>query len=75
VDHNSCRTRAYGAASRPRSLDKEDSVKTNLVCPCGEHIQGQDEDDLVEKVLQHLRDKHPDLAEVYGREHILFMAY
>jgi hypothetical protein len=50
-------------------------VKTNLHCPCGEHIIGKDEDDLVEKAMQHLRDEHPHLVEVYGRDEILFMAY
>jgi hypothetical protein len=50
-------------------------VKTKLDCPCGEHIEGQDQDNLVAKVRCHLADKHPDLLEIYGREHILFMAY
>jgi hypothetical protein len=49
-------------------------LKTTLRCPCGELIQGRDEDDLVEKAMAHLRDRHPDLADVYEREHILFMA-
>lgn len=47
--------------------------KTRLHCPCGEFLQGTDEDDLVEKALQHLRDRHPHLD--YEREDILFMAY
>jgi predicted small metal-binding protein len=46
-----------------------------LTCPCGEHIVGEDEDDLVEKVRDHLRAQHPDLLEVYSRDQILFMAY
>jgi predicted small metal-binding protein len=50
-------------------------VKTQLTCPCGVHIEGADEDDLVEKVLAHLREEHPDLADTYGRAEILFMAY
>ena len=29
----------------------------------------------LEKAKQHLLDKHPDLANVYEREHILFMAH
>jgi predicted small metal-binding protein len=48
-------------------------VKRNLTCPCGEHITGTDEDDLVEKVQQHLKDKHP--SHDYSRDEILFMAY
>ena len=50
-------------------------MKTTLDCPCGERIKGVDEDDLVEKAKQHLKDKHPDLVDVYEREHILFMAH
>lgn len=47
--------------------------KTRLQCPCGEFLQGQDEDDLVAKALEHLRERHPHLE--YDREDILFMAY
>jgi hypothetical protein len=50
-------------------------MKTQLDCPCGEHIEGADEDDLVDKAMNHLREKHPDLADEYEREHILFIAY
>jgi predicted small metal-binding protein len=50
-------------------------MKTQLICPCGEYVQGKDEDDLVEKVKQHLRDKHPELADDYDRDHILFLAF
>jgi predicted small metal-binding protein len=50
-------------------------MKTTLDCPCGERIKGKDEDDLVEKAKQHLKDKHPHLADTYEREHILFMAH
>lgn len=50
-------------------------MKTHLQCPCGEMIEGKDEDDLVEKAEAHLADKHPDLAGHYTREQILFMAY
>ena len=46
-----------------------------LTCPCGEMIQGEDEDQLVEKVNEHLAEKHPDLAGHYTREQILSMAY
>ena len=48
-------------------------MKTMLTCPCGELIEGKNEDELVEKVQDHLRDKHPDHE--YTREQILFMAY
>lgn len=48
-------------------------MKTNLKCPCGVLIRGTDEDDLVEKVQEHLAEKHPDLS--YEREQILFLAF
>ena len=54
---------------------RRSDMKTRLACPCGEMIRGDDEDDLVEKAFAHLREKHPDLADEYQREHILFMAY
>jgi len=38
-------------------------------------IEGKDEDVLVQNALDHLKEKHPDLANEYSREHILFMAY
>ena len=50
-----------------------EGMKTNLSCPCGEFVQGKDEDDLVEKVQAHLAEKHP--GREYDREMILFMAY
>jgi hypothetical protein len=50
-------------------------MKTALRCPCGELIEGEDEDELVEKAIEHLAEKHPDLAEAYTREQILFMAF
>jgi hypothetical protein len=52
-----------------------DAQKTNLQCPCGELIHGENEDDLVEKAREHLREKHPNLAGEYGRDEILFLAY
>ena len=45
-----------------------------LRCPCGATLTGETEDDIVEVSFAHLRENHPDLAEDYEREHILFMA-
>jgi hypothetical protein len=45
-----------------------------LDCPCGEMLTGADEDEIVEVSSAHLRAQHPDMAETYEREHILFMA-
>jgi hypothetical protein len=48
-------------------------VKTRLNCPCGEHITGTDEDDLVAKTQAHLAAEHP--GHDYTRDEILFIAY
>ncbi len=45
-----------------------------LDCPCGERLTGDTEDDIVDVSLAHLRREHPDKADGYEREHILFMA-
>lgn len=45
-----------------------------LACPCGDRLTGDTEDDLVEVAFAHLADKHPDMADAYEREHILFMS-
>lgn len=47
-------------------------MKTELDCPCGAYIVGEDEDDLVAKVQAHLRAEHPDHE--YTREQILMIA-
>ncbi|WP_368861281.1 DUF1059 domain-containing protein [Frankia sp. AgB32] len=48
-------------------------MKTRLSCPCGEMIQGADEDDLVAKAQAHLAENHP--GHEYSRDEILFIAY
>lgn len=48
-------------------------MKRRLTCPCGAYIEGEDEDDLVQKVQAHLAEKHP--GHEYSREEILFLAY
>ena len=45
-----------------------------LNCTCGEALTGLTEDEIVEVSLAHLRDAHPDMADTYEREHVLFMA-
>jgi hypothetical protein len=45
-----------------------------LDCPCGTTLTGLTEDEIVEVAFAHLRDKHPDMADDYEREHILVMA-
>ncbi|WP_067568536.1 DUF1059 domain-containing protein [Nocardia acidivorans] len=48
-------------------------MKTRLNCPCGEHIRGEDENDLVERTLAHLAERHP--THDYTRDEILFIAH
>lgn len=45
-----------------------------LFCPCGTRLSAPTEDDIVEVSFAHLREAHPDMADEYEREHILFMA-
>ena len=37
-------------------------------------LTGDTEDEIVEVAFAHLREQHPDMADDYEREHILFMA-
>ena len=45
-----------------------------LRCPCGTALEGATEDEIVDVSFNHLRDAHPDMADAYEREHVLFMA-
>jgi hypothetical protein len=47
-------------------------AKRDLVCPCGEHLHGDTEDLLFEKVQAHLETNHPGRS--YTRAQILSMA-
>lgn len=44
-------------------------------CPCGTDVQGDDDDELVENVQEHVRSDHPDLVGEYTREKILGIAH
>jgi hypothetical protein len=46
-----------------------------LQCPCGEQLTAPDDDGIVEVAMRHLKAVHPDRADEYEREHILFMAF
>lgn len=45
-----------------------------LDCPCGTSLTGDSEDEIVDVAFSHLREAHPEMADDYEREHILFMA-
>jgi predicted small metal-binding protein len=43
-------------------------------CECGEVIKAEQDDELVLKVEQHVREAHPELAGKMSREDVLAMA-
>jgi hypothetical protein len=45
-----------------------------LSCPCGDVLTAPSEDAIVETSFAHLRERHPEMADHYEREHILAMA-
>jgi hypothetical protein len=45
-----------------------------LDCPCGKTLTGDSEDEIVEVTFAHLGEAHPERADEYEREHVLFMA-
>ena len=45
-----------------------------LLCPCGVRLAGATEDEIVEVSFAHLAEQHPDMADMYQREHVLLMA-
>jgi predicted small metal-binding protein len=53
---------------------KEALVKA-VHCPCGEVIEAETDDELVEKVKLHVREDHPELEAEYTREKILSIAH
>lgn len=46
-------------------------MKTMVECPCGAVIRAEDEDELVARTQDHLREQHPGMD--YGRKEILFI--
>lgn len=61
----------YGASTQ---APKEATVKA-VHCPCGEVIEAETDDELVEKTQQHVRADHPELESEYTREKILSIAH
>ncbi len=43
-------------------------------CPCGERIEGETDEAVVERVNDHLASAHPEMAGKYSDEQILSMA-
>lgn len=44
-------------------------------CPCGATVLGDDDDQLVANVEEHIQDKHPEMVGTKSREEILAMAH
>jgi len=44
-------------------------------CPCGTNVEGETDDQLVDKVEQHIQSDHPDMVGKYSRQQILEMAH
>jgi predicted small metal-binding protein len=47
---------------------------TTINCPCGEVVEADSDDELVQAVEEHVQEKHPDMVGKYSREQILGMA-
>jgi len=60
--------------SATREVPRDLEFHYVLNCPCGTTLTGVSEDEIVQASFAHLRDKHPEMADEYEREHILFMA-
>jgi predicted small metal-binding protein len=43
-------------------------------CECGQDVQADSEDELVQKVEQHVEESHPEMVGTMSREQILGMA-
>jgi hypothetical protein len=56
------------------STEGELSFHYVLDCPCGRTLTGLTEDEIVEVAFAHLREVHPEMADDYERDHVLFMA-
>lgn len=63
--------------STPKQTTEQQAAASRyrLRCPCGELIGGQSEDELVQNARTHLASSHPQLANSYGREQILSLAF
>ncbi len=44
-------------------------------CQCGADLEGETEDEIVEKVEQHVQESHPEMAGEVTRDQILTMAH
>jgi predicted small metal-binding protein len=59
----------------PRQPLPMEALMKAVHCPCGEVFEAETDDELVEKVQQHVREDHPELEGEYTREKILSIAH
>jgi predicted small metal-binding protein len=50
-------------------------VAKEINCPCGKTVTGDDDDQLVANVEEHIREAHPEMVGTRSREDILMMAH
>jgi predicted small metal-binding protein len=53
---------------------EEEEMGKVINCECGQVVRGETDDELVQRVEQHVESDHPDLRAVMSREDILAMA-
>lgn len=61
-------------SEKPANVPEPRGYLWTLHCPCGARLTADSEDGIVDVSSSHLAEVHPELAENYEREHILFMA-
>jgi predicted small metal-binding protein len=49
-------------------------MATVVNCECGYTVRGEDDDEIVANVEEHVRQQHPEMAGQMSREQILAMA-
>jgi len=56
-------------------LDDEGGDMAKVVnCECGYTVRGEDDDEIVANVEEHVRQQHPEMAGQMSREQVLAMA-
>lgn len=62
------------AIAQSADQQKEGHMPKIVNCECGEVVRAENEDELVQKVGDHVTEKHPDLVGKLSREDVLAMA-
>jgi predicted small metal-binding protein len=54
--------------------DKGEKMAKVVNCECGYTVRGEDDDEIVANVEEHVRQEHPEMAGQMSREQVLAMA-